>query len=383
MKQFLTILFFTFSIQLIAQDNAFTINGKIEGLDTKYISLIIYDKEFPNGMKQDSIQVVNGEFKYTSATNKFLYAIISPRMERVVKKTKSGFFPAKSSTFQFFIAPGYKIKFAGQITDFVDAYPSGEKNNSEFGKLCKNIYPLLNSSVNLSVKIANKVVTDTNIIKRMRDTSAILDAKVNALKEKFVRANPSSPAAAWLLSDMMVRSQVTNEAAIEIFNSFDKEKLKGVIYYDEIAKRVEGFSATAIGKIVPEINTSNTFTGNKFMLSSLRGKFVILDFWGTWCGPCISGMPKLKVYLDKYKDKMEIVGVAQESDNGERWKKFLVDKPQYQWHQVLSSKQADYILQFNVAGFPTKIIVDPQGKIVGRFVGEDDAIYTKLDELLK
>ena len=50
---------------------------------------------------------------------------------------------------------------------------------------------------------------------------------------------------------------------------------------------------------------------------------------------------------------------------------------------MLSRTTEDYILKFGVAGFPTKIIVDPEGKIVGRFVGEDDAIYKKLDTLLK
>ena len=63
--------------------------------------------------------------------------------------------------------------------------------------------------------------------------------------------------------------------------------------------------------------------------------------------------------------------------------KFITDNPEYNWHHVLSRKDKDYILKFSVAGFPTKIIVDPTGKIVGRFVGETEEIYTKLDELLK
>jgi thioredoxin-related protein len=50
---------------------------------------------------------------------------------------------------------------------------------------------------------------------------------------------------------------------------------------------------------------------------------------------------------------------------------------------VLSTKEEDFILQFNVAGFPTKIIIDTQGKILGRYVGENEEIYKKLDELLK
>jgi len=242
---------------------------------------------------------------------------------------------------------------------------------------------LLNKSVNLSVKISNKIVTDTSVIKKMRDTAAVLDKKIIELKEAFVRSSPQLAAAAWQLSDMMLRSQVSSATATALYNAMDSTLLRDIVYYKEVEKRVQGFSATAIGKTVPDISTVNTFTGNKFELSSLRGKYVVIDFWGTWCGPCIAGMPKMKAYLEKYKDKMEILGIASESDKGVKWKKFIVDNPQFQWHHVLSSRDEDFILQFTVAGFPTKIIIDPAGKIIGRFVGEDDEIYKKLDELLK
>ena len=86
---------------------------------------------------------------------------------------------------------------------------------------------------------------------------------------------------------------------------------------------------------------------------------------------------------DNFMDTAAYVGVAQESDNGDKWRKFLNDKPQYQWFHVLSRKNEDYILKFNVAGFPAKIIVDPKGIIIARYVGEEDEIYKKLDELLK
>lgn len=383
-KSILTALFIINSSQFsMGQTDSFIISGKIKGLDSKFLSMYIYDASFTRGYRMDSIQVVNEAFSFTSTINKLLYAIIYPNVERTVKRVARGYIPAKSSVFQFFVFPGASVRFSGKITDFVDAYPSGDKTNNDFAKLNKSVYPLLNKSVNLSVKMSNKMATDSLVVRKMKDTIEILDKQVVSIKEKFVNDNPSSVAAIWLLSDMMIRSQVSNDAATVLFGKMNEEKLVGITYYTEVAKRIDGISATSIGKQVPDINSFNTPDGKKFELAFLRGKYVVLDFWGTWCGPCISGMPKMKEYLVKYKDKIEIVGVAQESDDGERWRKFLKEKPDYNWHHVLSRNNEDYILKFNVAGFPTKIIVDPEGKILARYVGEDDEIYKKLDEILK
>jgi hypothetical protein len=80
---------------------------------------------------------------------------------------------------------------------------------------------------------------------------------------------------------------------------------------------------------------------------------------------------------------MEIVGIAQESDGGGRWRKFLKDKPEYGWRHVLNVKSDDIIVKYSVAGYPTKIIIDPEGRILSRFVGEDDGFYTELERRLE
>jgi len=366
-----------------AQEKSFMLSGKIKGLDAKKMYIGFKDQTVKGGTRRDSITVINKSFSYTGVIKEITMFSISPNVERVVKKTGRGYFPAKSSLLQFIASPGGHIKFSGKITDFVDAYPFGDDANKDLAKLNKSVFPLMNKSVNLSLKIANKVVTDSIEIRSINKSIKEFDEKIVGIKEKFVRDNPSSIAAVWLLGDMMIRSQVSNEIATELFGKMNKEKLVAIPFYTEVAKRVDGISSTFTGKTVPGISSDNTYDGKRFDLASLKGKYVVLDFWGTWCGPCIAGMPKMKEYLTRYNDKMEIVGVAQESDDGTRWKKFLNDKPEYQWHHVLSRKDEDYILKFSVAGFPTKIIVDPEGKIIGRFIGEDDEIYKKLDELLK
>lgn len=381
MKNLLFMMFLFLSPSLFAQEQTFTVSGKIEGLESKPIRIFYKDKT--GQLVRDSAVVKDGYFTYSRKIDEMEMLNFWPPNESVMKRVDRGYFPAKSSQFQFIAYPGAHVKFTGKITDYVDAYPSGDPANDALAKLNKSVYPLMNESVNLEVKIAKKEFTDSSALKAAQKKVETLDAEVAHIKKEFVKNNPSSYAAAWLLGDMMVRTQVTKAESFTLFNKLDKQKLNTNPFFIEVVKRIEGLRATAIGSLAPEISSMHTYTGKKFDLSSLKGKYVVLDFWGTWCGPCISGMPKMKEYLDKYKNKMEIVGIAQESDDGTSWRKFLDKNKDYHWHQVLNRPDDDYILKYSVAGFPTKIIIDPVGKVVARFVGEDEGIYNKLDELMK
>ena len=121
--------------------------------------------------------------------------------------------------------------------------------------------------------------------------------------------------------------------------------------------------------------------GNPLKLSSLRGKYVVLDFWGSWCIWCIRGIPHMKEAYKKYKDKMEILGVDCQ-DTEEKWKA-AVEEHQLPWLQVRCPE--DYLQtlgqQYRIQGFPTKVIIDPEGRLVKVVVGEDPAFYTFLDQL--
>lgn len=381
MKRKLIISLLFLSPSVFAQEGKFTVSGKIDGLESKTIRIYTKDKSGNRGV--DSVKVTDGYFNYNGKIEGMDLISFYPPNESVMKRVDRGFYPAKSSMFQFIVFPGANVKLSGKITDFVDAYPSGDPANNDLGSLNKSIYPLMNESVNLAVKLGKKLITDSSAIKKANEQIEKLDNEVVNIKTAFISNHPSSPAAAWLLGDMMVRSQVTNEEATALYQKMNQQKLKTNPFYIEVVKRVEGLKATTIGKPAPTINSMHTYDKKRFDLAALKGKYVVIDFWGTWCGPCVSGMPKMKAYLDKYKTKMEIVGVANESDNGSKWRDFLDKNKDYHWHQVLNRNDDDYVLKYSVAGFPTKIIVDPQGNIVGRYVGEDDAIYKKLDEILK
>lgn len=128
--------------------------------------------------------------------------------------------------------------------------------------------------------------------------------------------------------------------------------------------------------------TLTDINGQPLALSSLRGRFVILDFWGSWCGWCIKGMPKMKEYYAKYSGKFEILGVDC-NDTEAKWRE-AVAKHELPWKHVYCSRDNHKILSsYGIQGFPTKILIDPEGRIAKTVVGEDPSFYDYLDEKFK
>lgn len=122
--------------------------------------------------------------------------------------------------------------------------------------------------------------------------------------------------------------------------------------------------------------------GKMVSLSDYRDKWVVIDFWGSWCGWCIKGMPKLKEVYKKYDGKLEIIGVDC-GDAPQAWRQ-AVEELQLPWVQLYNGMQEDGpLVDYQVQGFPTKVIVDPEGNIADYIVGEDPAFYTRLAELIR
>ena len=114
-------------------------------------------------------------------------------------------------------------------------------------------------------------------------------------------------------------------------------------------------------------------------MNALRGKYVLIDFWGIWCGPCVKEMPKIKTYQQKYAEDLVVLGINQ-GDSQKRIKDFVA-KNEYSWTQIME-QEADLVAKFSVAGFPTKLLIDPEGKIIHRQLGNEGGILEVLDERL-
>ncbi len=127
--------------------------------------------------------------------------------------------------------------------------------------------------------------------------------------------------------------------------------------------------------------TLNDINGNPLALSSLRGKYVVLDFWGSWCVWCIRGIPMMKEYYAKYPGKFEILGIDC-NDTPEKWKE-AVKEHELPWLHVYCTDESTVLADYDIQGFPTKIVIDPEGNIINTIVGEDPAFYEYLDELFE
>lgn len=126
--------------------------------------------------------------------------------------------------------------------------------------------------------------------------------------------------------------------------------------------------------------TLENLKGEKVSLSQFRGKWVILDFWGSWCIWCIKGFPELKEAYQRYQGQLEIVGVDC-NESVAAWKAG-VEKYSLPWVNLYCPEGNPLLAEYGVQGFPTKAIIDPSGIIRNVTVGHDPDFFKKLDELI-
>ncbi|MBO4803766.1 MAG: TlpA family protein disulfide reductase [Muribaculaceae bacterium] len=213
----------------------------------------------------------------------------------------------------------------------------------------------------------------------------LTEAYVSALME-YVKAHPDQDAAAALIAELPDEVEDI-EAAAALLTDRARNSMAANLYKKNLEKaqkeaEEEAKKYALEGCMAPDF-TLNDINGNPLALNSLRGKWVIIDFWGSWCGWCIKGMPKMKEYYAKYNDKLEILGVDC-NDTVEKWKA-AVAKHELPWlHVYCDSEKGDNpVWYYGVQSFPTKIVVNPEGQVAKIVIGEDPKFYDYLDQVLQ
>lgn len=205
--------------------------------------------------------------------------------------------------------------------------------------------------------------------------------------ETYIAAHLDRPASLFVLAQSggataeRYFDSLRPEARNSIFRPLAEQielQLEGMRVRREAAQRLKP------GAEAPDFTLPDT-ADNDFSLSSLRGKYVVLDFWGSWCIWCIKGFPELKRCYERYKGKLEIVGIDC-SDSREKWLE-AIEKHELPWINVLDTREgrpAEMIDNvYGIGAYPTKILIDPEGRIVEIFIGERPGFSEKLAKLLK
>jgi thiol-disulfide isomerase/thioredoxin len=270
----------------------------------------------------------------------------------------------------------------GSDGDLVKVSPAPSKTQKEYNELNKALQ---------RVEERWKIVMDTLNKVNKRSNVAFQELKgwvlipyfkeIEEVNLSFFNKYPYSFVTAYALQ--FVARDLTTDSVKLFYNRFP-EQVKKSIYGKYIQNEIEKRKLGAVGKMAagfskPDIN------GNTVDLSKLLGKYVLLDFWGSWCVPCRKGNPHLIETYAKYKHLgLEIIGIAADDETPDAWRKAVVDD-KLPWLHVLrgDTPETNLSIKYNIDYYPTKILIDKSGKIIGRYGEETEALDKMLESIFK
>jgi thiol-disulfide isomerase/thioredoxin len=151
----------------------------------------------------------------------------------------------------------------------------------------------------------------------------------------------------------------------EVYKNLGVNLNKNILTLEKISLPKNQLHSTQVGFKSFPLKGNDFITNSLISLDSLKGKFVLLDFWAVWCGPCIKEMPNLKELYSKVdKSKFEIVGIVGDSPSAALKK--IIDKQSIDWPQILSDDTNKIKETYGIKGYPTSFLLNPKGIIVAK-----------------
>jgi peroxiredoxin len=342
----------------------FEISGTValRAFGTAYL---YYEKE--GSITLDSSKVVNGKFKISGQIDRPVFA----RLVFTPLTTDS----TRPRILNFFMEPGV-VKLSSTDT-LKNVAVSGSKSDVDFLPI-RNALKVHNAKLGELNEEARRYQADqdtaglTMVRKKMDDLE--MDFK-NQVYRRYAEQHLESQVSLYAL-DQVAGGYLNSEEIEPMFNKLSPEVRDSKAGRD-FAKKIETAKATSKGGFLPDFSQPDT-SGTLVSLSSFRGKYVLVDFWASWCMPCREESPRLVKAFRTYSGKgFTILGVSLDKSKDSWLKAIRTDK--LFWPQVSDLKYWDNEVakKFDIRFVPQNMLIDPSGKILARNIHGDE-----LDEAL-
>ena len=210
-----------------------------------------------------------------------------------------------------------------------------------------------------------------------------LKKKNQAMRIQFLNDNPATFTSLLVLQSLFLILPISeSESKFYALTEEQKNSNTG----KALILKIESNKSTATGKpVIPFAQIG--IDGTMVDVNAYKGKVVLIDFWGSWCVPCRISHPALKELYEQYKSKgFEIIGISNEIANSNRdkkkqdiaWRK-AVKEDGLSWPQILYDPAIkDIVKEYDINGYPTKFLVDQNGKFVMRILGNSERLHAEL-----
>ena len=278
-----------------------------------------------------------------------------------------------------------KMKATLKENEFKKIKLEGSKSHLEYVKLNNELEPVRNDQM-ISLQERKKLFgyKKTEIINsKLEKIEARISATIEKKKQielQFIENLPQSSVSIYLINNLLIFDDISLELVKSFYNNLSTEK-KTSYYGEKLHVSIENSEKAVLGHKAPDFEKI-TAKGKILKLSNFKGKYVLLDFWASWCEPCKKDQLKLKEIFNSYNQQgLEIVGISYDKKKDE-WLENIVQEDLDIWHHVLDGFSNGTIgPKFDVKPIPAYILINKKGKIIGRYAAADKKGRFKIEDL--
>lgn len=273
-----------------------------------------------------------------------------------------------------------KIEISGTVDMLDSAVVKGSKSHEVFKAYGDVMLPVHDENRQLMSEYRNARATQDKAAEdKVLERYEALQKKQKELTEKFIKDHSKSHVAAYLVQEQTKYNSDYDEvkSAFELLSS----SLSATKPFKSVEEKLAKLESVKIGAVAPDFEMADS-TGTMVKLSSLRGKYLLMDFWASWCSPCRAENPNVVKLYNKYADKnFDIIGISLDQSK-DAWLE-AIKADQLTWNHVsdLAGWQNAASQLYQVSGIPHTVLLDPEGKIIAKNL-RGKALEDKLAELL-